>query len=269
MSKKLLMSCIFSLLFVIMISGCTSKEEKEAIAEFTGAVAKIETLNTELDKNISEAEALIAANETPFDSNTINALETAVSTAKSTKISVPEQPKELEEIKSETEKLNQIDYSDITQQISDAKKAYEDSIKQLKQVTAPTEAFVIERVQSVEGITGVSAVTEDNDPHGKLGKQGGYIAQVYFSYNLVDQASVSGNSIIDKGTDCGGSIEVYNTAEEAENRNTYLASFDGGMFASGSHTVVGTTIVRTSDELTASQQKELETKLINSLVELK
>ena len=41
------------------------------------------------------------------------------------------------------------------------------------------------------------------------------------------------------------------------------------MFASGSHTVVGTTIVRTSDELTASQQKELETKLINSLVELK
>ena len=78
MSKKLLMSCIFSLLFVIMISGCTSKEEKEAIAEFTGAVAKIETLNTELDKNISEAEALIAANETPFDSNTINALETAV-----------------------------------------------------------------------------------------------------------------------------------------------------------------------------------------------
>lgn len=269
MSKKLLMSCIFSLLFTIIISGCTSNEEKTAISEFTKAVANVETLNTELDQYISEAEALITANETPFDSNTVTALETAVSTAKSTKISIPEQPQKLEEIKNETEKLNKVDYSDITQQILDAKKAYEDSIKQLKQVTAPTEAFVIERVQAVEGITGVSAVTEENDPNGNLGKQGGYTAQVYFSYNLVDQTSVSGNSIIDKGTDCGGSIEVYNTAEEAENRNAYLASFDGGIFASGSHTVVGTTIIRTSDKLTASQQKELETKLINSLIALK
>ena len=67
MSKKLLTSCVFSLLFVIIISGCASKEEKAAISEFTEAVTKIETLNTELDTTISEAEALITANETCYD----------------------------------------------------------------------------------------------------------------------------------------------------------------------------------------------------------
>lgn len=39
------------------------------------------------------------------------------------------------------------------------------------------------------------------------------------------------------------------------NRDKFLASFDGSVLASGSHTVVGTILVRTSDELTASQQK--------------
>lgn len=44
---------------------------------------------------------------------------------------------------------------------------------------------------------------------------------------------------------------------------------DGGIFSPGSHRVVGTVIIRTSNQLTASQQKELEEKLIASLTELK
>lgn len=257
------------LMFVVVLSGCTSEEEKAAIMAFQEASAKIESMNIDLEKSISDAEALIATNEKALDETVIGVLETAVSTAKSSKITIPEQPAELDSIKSETERLNNIDYGSLIQQITDSKKAYENSVKQLKQVTAPTEAFVIERIQSVEGVTGVSAVTEDNDPNGNLGKQGGYTAQVYFSYNLVNQAEVIGNSIIDKGTDGGGSLEVYNTIEEAESRNSYLGTFDGGMFASGSHKVVGTILVRTSDKLTASQQKELEERLVSSLIELK
>lgn len=75
-------------------------------------------------------------------------------------------------------------------------------------------------------------------------------------------------TIIDKGTDCGGSIEVYSTTEDANARNDYLAGFDGGIFASGSHTVVGIVLVRTSDELTASQQKEMEANIIAVLTEI-
>jgi len=255
----------------VLLTGCTSKEEKAALKTFAEVSANVMSLNEELDQAIVEAEALIATKEKCFDETTIHTLETTVSTAKTVKVTVPETPKELETIKNEIEKLNKIDYSDVLQQITDAKKAYEDSIKQLKQVTAPTESFVISRIQAVEGVTGVSAVTEENDPNGKLGKQGGYTAQVFFTYNLVNQSELSykGDSIIEKGTDGGGSIEVYSTVEDAEKRDSYLASFDGGIFASGSHRVVGTMVVRISDKLTASQQKDLEAKLINSLIELK
>lgn len=131
---------------------------------------------------------------------------------------------------------------------------------------APSEYYVISCLEKVPGILEIAAVTEDNDPNGNLNKQGGYISQVFFSYSLVDQAEVIGDNLIDKGTDAGGSIEVYTTVEYANRRNEYLSSFDGsGFLTSGSHIVIGTTVVRTSDELTASQQKLLESNIIFAL----
>ena len=71
-----------------------------------------------------------------------------------------------------------------------------------------------------------------------------------------------------KGTDAGGAIEVYENVEDAEKRRDYLATFDGTIFANGTHTVIGTVLVRTSNELTATQQKELEQKVIDALTRL-
>lgn len=260
---------LISLLLIVVLSGCTSKEEQEAVAAFKEASQKATTANQNLDQAVSDAQALLDAGDPPLDSATGESLETAISTAKTGKVEVPEQPKDVEAIKSETEKLNAIDYTAAIQALSDAKTAYETSVKQMKQVTAPAEDFVIECLQSIEGITGIEAATEDNDPNGNLGKPGAYIAQIYFSHSSVDQDRLFGDSIIEKGTDSGGSIEVYNTVEDAEKRDKYLASFDGTFVASGSHKVVGTVIVRTSNELTASQQKELEESIIANLTELK
>ena len=78
-----------------------------------------------------------------------------------------------------------------------------------------------------------------------MDKAGGYTAQVFFSSDLVNQSEVYGTTIIEKGTAAGGSIEVYSNVEDANSRNEYLAAFDGGFFASGSHTVIGTVVVRT------------------------
>ena len=50
----------------------------------------------------------------------------------------------------------------------------------MRQITAPTESFVIQRIADVEGISGVQAVTEDHDPNGNLNKAGGYTACIYF-----------------------------------------------------------------------------------------
>ena len=142
------------------------------------------------------------------------------------------------------------------------------SIKQYNQFIAPTEDFVIQRLQTIDEVKDVRAVTEDNDPNGNLNKPGGYTATVYFESSNVNQANVYGTDLIDKGTDAGGAIEVYANEEDANKRNDYLATFDGGIFSSGSHKVVGTVLIRTSDELTATKQKALEEKVISALAVL-
>ena len=140
---------------------------------------------------------------------------------------------------------------------------------QMRQITAPTESFVIQRIADVESISGVQAVTEDHDPNGNLNKAGGYTACIYFSSSLINQDEVFGNDIVEKGTDCGGCIEVYPTIEEAEKRNTYLSAFDGaGMLDSGSHNILGSIVIRTSRTLTATQQSELTQKISEKLLEL-
>lgn len=167
-----------------------------------------------------------------------------------------------------TAKESAIDFEADIQSLKNAKQAVTDSVTQMKLVTNPSEAFVIERLQGVEGIQDISAVTEDNDPNGQLGKDGGYTATVYFTTPMVDQSKVFGNSVIEKGTDGGGAIEVYANPSDANKRKDYLASFDGSVLSSGSHEVVGTVLVRTSNKLTASQQDQLESAIIEALTKL-
>ena len=131
----------------------------------------------------------------------------------------------------------------------------------------------MQRILTVDDVVDARAVTEDQDPNGNLHKAGGSTSTIYFESKKVDQSKVyvSGDYkdvLIDKGTDAGGAIEVYSTVEDAEKRRDYLATYDGTIFANGTHTVIGTVLVRTSNELTASQQKELEQKVIEALTKL-
>lgn len=104
-----------------------------------------------------------------------------------------------------------------------------------------------------------------------MNKAGGYTAAIYFASSQIkeeDKLWLDG-TIIENGTDGGGCIEVYATEDDAIKRRDYLAIFDGTRTASGTHTVVGTVLVRTSNCLTASQQKELEKKIIDNLTQLR
>lgn len=149
--------------------------------------------------------------------------------------------------------------------------------------------YVIDCLKTVDDITDIEAATEDHDPNHGLNKQGKYIAAIYFrtsSLNIVQDEewgylyleNVNGNkevlvldegedinSPVDVGTGGGGQIEVYRTVEDAETRDEYLASFDSSVLASGSHIVVGTMVIRTSDYLTATQQQELTDAIVNAL----
>ncbi len=125
----------------------------------------------------------------------------------------------------------------------------------------PSEQFVINVLSELDVITEIQAATEDHDPNGNLHKQGGYTSAIYFTTTYLNPSSVFGYSIVDKGTEAGGQIEVYETAESAKKRDSYLSSFSG-FLNPGSHRVLGSMVIRTSSKLTASKQSELEKKII-------
>ena len=141
--------------------------------------------------------------------------------------------------------------------LEEMSKMLAENAKVAEQVTVPEEVWLINRLQSVDGIKDIVPVTKDNDPNGMLNKEDGYVSCVYFSYDKVNNSSVPGENVIDKGTDCGGAVEIYGTLQAAQNRVSYLAGFDNTILYSGSYAIVGTMVIRTSYLLTDEEQYNL------------
>lgn len=275
MKKKKTLLGLIAAIAIIVIGICVwyfqvKKPHDLAETKFNAAVKEVEAKNTELTSAMNDAQKILDKKEAVYDNTTKEAFITALSDAKAAQRKIPDLPKKTADINVETKKLSEpLDYSSVINAISEKQTAYQNSVLQMKQITNPNEDFVIQRLKGIPNISGYQAVTEDHDPNGNLNKQGGYTSTVYFSTPLIDQSSVYGNDIVDKGTECGGAIEVYASEEDAEKRDSYLASFDGaGMLNSGSHKVLGTIVIRTSTKLTATQQNEFTNNITNKLLEL-
>ena len=275
MKKKKTLLGLIAAIAIIIIGICVwyfqvKKPHDLAETKFNAAVKEVEAKNTELTSAMNDAQKILDKKDAVYDNTTKEAFITALSDAKAAQRKIPDLPKKAADINAETKKLSEpLDYSSVINAISEKQTAYQNSVLQMKQITNPNEDFVIQRLKGIPNISGYQAVTEDHDPNGNLNKQGGYTSTVYFSTPLIDQSSVYGNDIVDKGTECGGAIEVYASEEDAEKRDSYLASFDGaGMLNSGSHKVLGTIVIRTSTKLTATQQNEFTNNITNKLLEL-
>lgn len=270
---KIIVSGIVGILVFVCIAVwfiCVQMPRIAAVKDYKAAVAVIDAKNDELDDAINKVQGMIDANPKVIDVSIIEDAKDICKRAGAEKLVPDKMPGKTEEIIAEAERLSVLpDYSVLLAELKDIYDAYEISIKQYEQMTNPSEEFVIQRLKEVDEIADVRAVTEENDPNGMLNKAGGYTATVYFESKNVNQANIYGEDLIGKGTDAGGAVEVYAAEEDAIKRNEYLSAFDGGIFSSGSHKVVGTVIIRTSDELTASKQKELEEKVIAALSEIR
>lgn len=249
------------------------------VAEYDRASAALAARTDELDETIAGLQAVIDSGEQPLDPELLVTAGATIGTAQGAREEPPAAPtlpsstSEIEMAAAEIPALVTTveglgDFDDEIAALEGAGDTLQTSIEQLKQVTNPAEAFVIERIQNLATVAGVQAVTEDNDPNGNLNKQGGYTATVYLSSALVDQTAIDGTDIVAKGTDGGGAVEVYATIEDATARDAYLGAFDGSILSSGSHVVLGTVVIRTSDVLTATQQRELETAIHDALVRI-
>ena len=233
MRKKSICIMVFSIALVLLVlTGCGSEAEKAMDEAVT-------TANELLDNNKNK----------PLDPKTKTDLKRAV--------------------KNSEEADDDDAYKKATEEITAATKAFEDSVKQLKQVTKPKEEFLVERAKTVKTVTKVEAATEKTDGNKMLHKEGGYTSYIAMKSSMVKDDFYNDQSAVEAGCDGGAVIEAFKTTKEAKKREEYLAGFDGnGMLDSGSHKVVGTLLVRTSNELTATQQKQLEKNIIEALTRL-
>lgn len=280
MKKKTKLIIVAVVVVIAVIAGSLGayfgyfKPHKEAVEAYNVVVSNIQEKNDQLDGEIKKLQELVDNEDKPLDETTIDAAKEALKNVGASKIVIGEMPKATKDILSRTKELSiPVDYSDELTALSTAYTNLENSKKQYKQVVNPSEEFVMQRILTVDDVADARAVTEDQDPNGNLHKAGGYTSTIYFESKTVNQSDiyVSGeyaDVLIDKGTDAGGAIEVYENVEDAEKRRDYLATYDGTIFANGTHTVIGTVLVRTSNELTATQQKELEQKVIDALTRL-
>ena len=134
----------------------------------------------------------------------------------------------------------------------------------VKQITAPEQQWVIDRIKGVKNVTGQEAVSKNNDPNKLLGKEGGYSSCIYFTVKKIDASKIVGSSIVAKGTDAGGAIEVYPDIKSAKTRCEYLSGFDNTLLYSGSYVLVGTMVVRTSYKLSDKEQVDLTNDIIEA-----
>lgn len=273
-SRKILIAVIVVIIILLIIGGVFGyikilKPYNEAVKNYKKVLSNIDSKNNELDNKIKMINDLIDSGEKVIDENVITTAKEVTKKAESNKYIIAKMPLKTKDIIEKTEEMKEApDYTDTFKELDNSYSQYETNIKQYKQFINPSKEFVIKRLQTIDEITDARAVTEDNDPNGNLNKPGGYTATIYFESKNVNQSQLFETDLIKKGTEAGGAIEVYANEEDAKKREEYLATFDGGIFASGSHKVVGTTLIRTSDKLSASKQNELENKIINALREL-
>ena len=119
-----------------------------------------------------------------------------------------------------------------------------------------------------EEADGAEAPEEATEPAGETGEApeaaGEPVERVYFASALLSEAfaHLSDEELLAAGAECGGSVEIYATADEARQRDAGLAESGA---ASGSHAAVGTLVVRVSEALPSAQRQEFLAQVIDAL----
>lgn len=271
----------------------------EKVAAYEEISSQIAVENQKLTTAIDELQSIVSSGEKPYDSNAIPAANTAINEGKIALIEIPKWEdkglkaakdynifqagtikKDSENVKAYTTELTGIiesmqipDHTEVIEVVNKGKEALEFSIKQMKQVTCPSESFVLERVTNIRdqaGMTDVIALTEDNDPENYIGKAGWYTAKIIFRHKDVEHYGLESGllSLSEVGNPAGGCVEVYRTEEDARRRADELKSQEGTARSPGARVICGTMVIRVSDDLKTSYQQELLTLIANEMLRI-
>ena len=271
----------------------------EKVAAYEEKSSQIAAENQKLTAVIDELQSIVSSGEKPYDPNAISVANTAINEGKIALIEIPKwedkglkaaedynifqagtMKKDSESVKTYTTELTGIiesmqipDHTEVIEVVNKGKAALEFSIKQMKQVTCPSESFVLERITNIRdqaGMTDVIALTEDNDPENYIGKAGWYTAKIIFRHKDVEHYGLESGllTLSEVGNPAGGCVEVYRTEEDAQRRADELKSQEGTARSPGARVICGTMVIRVSDDLKTSYQQELLTLITNEMLRI-
>lgn len=247
--------------------NAAAQEYNDSIAPYNEAANRIAAADEELQKVIDRAQEDIDSKEEAYEPDLQKELEEELEKARKLPVDVPAQldPFEMMTLKQSFrkgelsvqqqeaeaakaavyeagEKIPDVpqvpDFSKDIESLQNRCEAYEKSVQKLKNVTAPSDSFVMERLQKISTLVQAEAVTEQNDPNELLGKEDGYIGCIYFLDERVnrdllpeeaflkeekEQEEGSGDKTDSEGdadegsTASGQGAETADTADTAEN----------------------------------------------------
>lgn len=239
---------------------------KDATHNFNVVSNKLERMNDELDSLIQKSENLVETKDKALDEEKRAILKGTISDAKQARKEVSKKPLLAKDIEAATNMMDEVDYTEIVKSLEEKYNDFEKSIKQYKLVDNPTEEYLLTRLKTVKGIFNITAYTEETDTDKYLNKAKWYYSKIVFQHEDVKHLAIEyGHSIEEVGNPAGGCVEAFKTVEDAERRNQELQSQEGTVRSPGTHKVIGTVLVRTSDDLTTTKQKELEQAIIDAL----
>lgn len=228
--------------------NAVAQQYNEEIAPYNKAAAATASANEELQKVLDRAKTDIDSGQKAYDSGTLKELKSAREEAEKLLVEIPAQidPLEMmsatdslsrkeilvrqqeaeaaaaavEEARAEIPETPDVpDYSEALKKVEEKCTAYENSVQMLKNITAPPDSFVRERLKKISTVVQTGTVTTGDDPNGLLGKNGGYTGCVYFLDSRVSRDLLPGEAFRDEEKDqdqAGAGI----TAAGAETANT-------------------------------------------------
>ena len=129
----------------------------------------------------------------------------------------------------------------------------------------PSIEYVVNSLRRVTNISDVEVVSDEDKKSDLFYYDGMFKDCAYFTSKLVKD-DIEGQTPVEKGTDAGGCVEIYETVEKAHERYDYLMGFDNTIYYSGQFIIVGTMIVRTSYLLSDEENSEFVNEIVNALI---
>lgn len=291
MDLKKRIKWLLCILLLLGSLGCSMKNEAKsnekqpkteqkdlnlAKEAFNREIKRIKEEKQQLEIELKKAKEYVKKDVRVYDPSTKEDLEKAIQEIEDEKKIIPKMPDHLADIQNVTNQvLKEINYEKEIQTIREKKYKLKESIQKYSQICAPSSSFVETRVEKNPLVSSAVSIDKKNDPYGNLKKEHQYIGIVFFSSTLVNQKEVTinewkatGNIVVDRGIDGGGSIEIFATEKDAKKRNEYLKKFDGTLLSGGKHKLLGTLVIRTSRLLSDEKQNELEKSIQKSILEI-